>query len=261
MKPSIKLVALDMDGTLLDSSKQPPKDFTGWVRNHPQIQTVLASGRQYETLRRQFPELEDSLAFIADNGSFVFRKGEMIFSDEMNREGVLAFLKAMEALPQAHLILCGANSAYMLHGPEIVESNAHIYYKKLEFVEDLRDCLTKDCIGKIAVFVDDHRAEAVYRAFPAMDDAFKAMLSGDSWVDVSNKTVGKGAAVEHLQQTLGITPDNCMAFGDYLNDCELLASCTESYAMGNAHPDLKAMARYITDTNDNDGVMKILRRL
>lgn len=261
MNTEIKLVALDMDGTLLDSQKQPPKDFSQWVKLHPQIQTVLASGRQYETLRRQFPELEDSLAFIADNGSFVFRKGEMIFSDEMNHEGVLAFLKAMEALPEAHLILCGAVSAYMLHDSEIVESNAHIYYKKLQFVDDLRVCIQKDCIGKIAVFVDDHRAETVYHAFPEMDAAFKAMLSGDSWVDVSNKTVGKGAAVEHLQQTLGITPDNCMAFGDYLNDCELLASCTESYAMGNAHPELKAMAKHITDTNDNDGVMKVLRKL
>ena len=52
-----------------------------------------------------------------------------------------------------------------------------------------------------------------------------------------------------------------MAFGDYLNDYTLLQSCGESYAMANAHPDLKAIAKYVTASNDEDGVMKILRTL
>lgn len=52
-----------------------------------------------------------------------------------------------------------------------------------------------------------------------------------------------------------------MAFGDYLNDYDLLLSCGESYAMENAHPKLKEIAKYITASNDEDGVMKILRQI
>jgi hydroxymethylpyrimidine pyrophosphatase-like HAD family hydrolase len=52
-----------------------------------------------------------------------------------------------------------------------------------------------------------------------------------------------------------------MAFGDYLNDYELLLNCTESYCMENGHPKLKAIAKYTAPSNDEDGVMAILRRL
>ena len=95
----IKLVALDMDGTLLDSRKNPPADFEDWVCAHEEIAVVLASGRQYETLRRQFPGIRDRLSYIADNGAFVFHKGRMIYAREMNHEGVLQCLLAFEAIP------------------------------------------------------------------------------------------------------------------------------------------------------------------
>ena len=50
-----------------------------------------------------------------------------------------------------------------------------------------------------------------------------------------------------------------MAFGDYLNDCELLQAVGESYAMENAHPALKALARHIAPSNDENGVMRVVR--
>lgn len=257
----IKMVALDMDGTLLNSCKQPPVDFEDWVIAHPHIQTVLASGRQYETLRRQFPAIADRLAFIADNGSFVFRNGEMIFSDEMDHAGVLHCLQAMEGNPLCHVVLCGSKSAYMRPARQEVYDNCFQYYKKLQVTENLESVIADGCIGKIAVLVDDHRAEEVYRNLPPLHENFRVVLSGSEWLDVANKATGKGAAVEAMQRALGISRDECMAFGDYLNDCELLNAVTESYAMGNAHPALKAQARHLTDTNDNDGVMKVLRKL
>lgn len=257
----IKLVALDMDGTLLDSRKNPPADFESWVLSHPEILTVLASGRQYETLRRQFPAIADRLGYIADNGSFVFLKGENIFADEMNRQGVLEAISAFEAIPGCHLVLCGVRGAYMRPSRPDVEANCAVYYKKLTKTDDLCAAAKSDAIGKIAVLVDDHRAEAVYGMLPVLHPDFKVMLSGSEWLDVSNATVGKGAGVEVLQKRLGISREESMAFGDYLNDCELLDAVTESYAMGNAHPELKARARYITDTNNHDGVMKILRQI
>lgn len=60
MHSSIQLVALDMDGTLLNSSKQLPADFIDWVRNHPSIQTVISSGRQYYNLVSLFEPVKIS---------------------------------------------------------------------------------------------------------------------------------------------------------------------------------------------------------
>ncbi len=257
----IRLVALDMDGTLLNSRKQPPADFAQWVSTHPGITAVLASGRQYETLRRQFPDVWDKMGYIADNGSFVFYKGQMIFSNEMDHDGVRQCLQAFEAIGGCHVVLCGKESAFMRPDRDDAFSNISMYYKSLKVTPDPENEIEDGCIGKIAILVDDHRAEEVYGQLPPLHPDFKVMLSGTEWLDVSNATVGKGSGVEALQKALGITKDESMAFGDYLNDCELLAAVTESYAMGNAHPELKAQAKHIADTNDNDGVMKILRQL
>ncbi len=90
--------------------------------------------------------------------------------------------------------------------------------------------------------------------------SFPSSFPGEHWVDVMKPGVTKGGAMRGVQKKLGITPEECMAFGDYLNDCELLQSVGESYAMENAHPRLKEMARHIAPSNDEDGVMRVIRR-
>jgi len=62
-----------------------------------------------------------------------------------------------------------------------------------------------------------------------------------------------------LYARLHITKDEAMAFGDYLNDYELLENVTHSYAMANAHPKLKAIAAHIAPSNDEDGVMRVIK--
>lgn len=258
---NVKIVAVDMDGTLLDSEKNAPKDFESWVLAHPQIQMVLASGRQYATLKEMFPSIEEKTMYVADNGSCVFKQGEMIYCNEMAKENLRWCIEYFGSIPGLHLILCGARSAYMLHDSELVEANGHMYYHKLEFVESLYDCVGKDIIAKIAVFVEDYKAEEVYNTLSGIPEEIAAVLSGDSWIDVANRSVSKGSAMEAIQQALHVEKAQTMAFGDYLNDYDLLLSCGESYAMGNAHPKLKAIAKHVTASNDEDGVMKILRQI
>lgn len=258
---NVKLVAVDMDGTLLDSGKNAPEDFESWVLAHPEIQTVLASGRQYATLSDMFPSLSECLMYVADNGSFVFKQGEMIYSNAMSDEDIRWCIEYFGAMPGLHLILCGARAAYMKHASELVESNGHMYYHSLEFVENLENCIGKDIIAKIAIFIEEYRAEEVYDSLSGIPETIAPVLSGDSWIDVANKSVSKGSAMEAIQQSLGVSREESMAFGDYLNDYDLLLSCGESYAMENAHPKLKGIAKHVTASNDEDGVMKILRQI
>ncbi len=78
-KHLIKLVATDLDGTLLNSKKELPEDFSEWVYKHKEIKTVIASGRQYYNIKKLFPGMEDSLVFIADNGGLVFENNKIIY--------------------------------------------------------------------------------------------------------------------------------------------------------------------------------------
>ena len=73
--------------------------------------------------------------------------------------------------------------------------------------------------------------------------------------------VNKGNAIKAIQDKYGITPEQSMAFGDYFNDMEMLQNCTESYCMENGHPTIKATAKHIAQSNDDNGVMKVLNTL
>ena len=73
--------------------------------------------------------------------------------------------------------------------------------------------------------------------------------------------VNKGAAVRLLQESLGILPKETMVFGDQMNDIEMMNQAYYSFAVGNARPEVKAAARFQTDRNVEDGVLKVLRLL
>ena len=73
--------------------------------------------------------------------------------------------------------------------------------------------------------------------------------------------VNKGEAVKLLQESLNIKPEETMVFGDQLNDLEMMKQAYYSFAVGNARPEVKKAARFQTDTNVRDGVLKILKLL
>lgn len=258
---NIKLVALDMDGTLLDSNKRLPADFMNWVQNHPDIKTVIASGRQYYTLVKDFVPIKDELVYVAENGGFVFEKDKIIYSNEMGKEDICKCLERIEGLEGLTPIVCGAKSAYMNHAEESILREAEMYYTHLQIVEDLYEAALQDTIVKIAIFVERKKAEPAMKHFADIGEPLAAVLSGDSWIDISNQTVNKGIAVAAIQKRYGIHRKEAMAFGDYLNDVGLLENCEESYCMENGHPELKKLAKYVTASNDEDGVMKVLREL
>lgn len=254
----IRLVATDMDGTLLDSNKQLPPDFMAWVKAHPDIKTVIASGRQYATLAKDFVPIKDDLIYVAENGALVFEKGEILYSNEMQKEDIRKCLALIEGIEEATPIVCGARAAYMKGAKEHALREAKIYYTQLELVDNLYEAALQDQVVKIAIFLDKKAAEAALAHFACLDGHLAAVLSGDSWIDLSNSSVNKGVAVAAIQEKYGIDRKESMAFGDYLNDVGLLESCEESYCMENGHPDLKSLAKYVAASNDDHGVMKVL---
>lgn len=258
----IKLVATDMDGTLLNSKKEMPADFMDWVKAHQQIRTVIASGRQYFTLEADFMPVRDELIFVAENGSLVFDHGEIIYINEMTREDVCWCLDMLKEVPYANPICCGAKAAYMENPSKEAHENAAMYYKSLVVTDDMKEAIKADRIVKIAIYFNDFKAgEMVDRVVLPEDGHLQSVYSSVSWIDIANASVNKGEAIHSIQEKYDISPDESMAFGDFLNDYELLLACTESYCMANGHEELKKIAKHIAASNDEDGVMQVLRRL
>ncbi|MEE3392353.1 MAG: HAD family hydrolase [Lachnospiraceae bacterium] len=257
----IRLVALDLDGTLLDSRKKEPADFKDWVRSHKDIRTVIASGRQYSTLKDQFSDIKDDLVFIAENGGLVFYHDENIYSNFMRKETVVRYIRANKETHHGALILCGRKSAWMLHGDDVTEANGRMYYHELGFLSDLEECPELDNIVKLAFFFEAKDSASHLEELKLGETDLQYVLSGPEWIDVFNEDINKGTGIKIIQEKFGISYEESMAFGDYMNDYQMIQSVGESYAMENACDELKKAAAHVTASNDDDGVMKILRQL
>ena len=257
----IRLIAFDLDGTLLNTAKEYPKDFPDFVKAHPEILFVLASGRQYYTLKEQFDAVCPGLVYIAENGAAVFRNDELLYEDTMTCEDARSALDAASKIKGAWpYILCGLSSAYVNPADEFAMNEGVKYYARLKVEDDLRKFTDSDRICKLALFFRDKDAQRAYNELPQMAPGISGILSGDRWIDIGNRSVGKGNALRAIRELYGIRREECMCFGDYLNDMTLFEECGESYAMANAHEDLKRAAAHVTEyTNDEDGVMRTLR--
>jgi hypothetical protein len=263
--PDIRLVVVDMDGTLLDPDHRMPDGLGDLLDRLGErgIAFCPASGRQHATLVRQFEGLldPDGLVVIAENGSYVAAGGQEVSSVTIDRGVVDDVVRAVRGLAAqgvpAGAVVCGKRSAYVERDDPEFLAEAHRYYALLEQVDDL--LAVEDEVLKIAVY---DAGSAVERTAPALErfsSTQQVVVSGRHWVDVMDPAVHKGVAVRALQERLGVTPEQTMAFGDYLNDLELLDAARWSFAMTNAHPAVCARARYLAPSNADDGVVRTIR--
>jgi len=260
----IRLIAADMDGTLLDSEKRLPKEFPEIVRRLKEkgVRFVIASGRQAATLMSDMGELADELTYIAENGAVIAEGGRQLYVDPMDPKDVRRILEETKDLPGIHAVLCCADRAVIgASAPEEFCRNVKMYYESTEIVPDLLHAL--DTVGGVCKIAFYDEGDAEHHEYPILKrlfaDKLPVILSGYNWVDLMKPGVHKGGAMKRLQELMGVPREECMAFGDYLNDKEMLEAVRASYAMGNALEEVKAVARYVAPTNDENGVMRVIK--
>ena len=136
-----------------------------------------------------------------------------------------------------------------------------MYYHKLNVVDDVRNYVNDDVI-KLALFTrgdPEEVAETVLK--DATGDDLAVVVSGTQSIDVIHQDINKGIGLQELATKVGVPLSQTLAFGDYLNDTELLAAAGTSYAMANGHPQLKAAADHIAPANEENGVVRVLQQL
>ncbi|MGN8245908.1 HAD-IIB family hydrolase [Cellulomonas soli] len=256
--PDVRLIAVDMDGSLLDEHDRI--DASLWPLldelDRRGIAFCPASGRQYANLRGRFER--DDLVYIAENGAYVVRDGQRVSSDGIDLGTMRALVEAVRRHAvlggDVGVVVCGARSAYVERTDEAFLDQACTYYARLETVEDLT--LVDDEILKVAVYDFGSAQDGVAHTLRPFEGAHRVVISGAHWVDVMSLTADKGAALRQVQAELGIGPEHTMAFGDYLNDLGLLAAADWSFAMDNAHPQVRERARFVAPANTVNGVVR-----
>lgn len=264
MKGKIKLIVSDMDGTLLNDRHELHPDFFEVYQKlkNQNILFVPASGRQYYSLLHYFDSIRKDIAFIAENGSYVTYRDELLFSDELDPEKIKNIIQITRQIPDANLVICGVKNAYVESINDDFKNLFAQFYYQNQLVEDLTTILDQDTIIKIAIHHPISSEEFIYpnlKQFEAKN--LKVVVSGQYWVDIMNENTNKGVALKNLQTQLNIKPEETLVFGDYLNDVEMLQHANYSYAMQNAHPQVKEVAKYEAKSNNDFGVMEVLREL
>lgn len=264
----IRYIFCDMDGTLLTDDNRLPEGFDAMMAELRRrgVTFCPASGRQYFSLLDTFPAYKDSFIFFAENGTNVIRQGEEIYSDCIGEEIARTILNDVYAKrPETFCVFCGKKDAYALSAQNDAANRAelHKYYTHATYLDTDRFEPIDDQPVKISLYDSTgHSAETVYPLVKKYADVpLHVVLSSDYWVDIMSPTANKGAAIQAFQKQYGVSPDECAAFGDYLNDTEMLGAVTYSFAMANAHPEIQKLAKYQTASNNEQGVLKGIQRL
>jgi hydroxymethylpyrimidine pyrophosphatase-like HAD family hydrolase len=115
-----------------------------------------------------------------------------------------------------------------------------------------------DEVLKLAIYDFGSAETGAAAALARFDGPVRVLVSGEHWVDVMSPSADKGHALQAAQRALGVTREQTMAFGDYLNDLGLLQASAWSFAMDNAHPQVRAEARYVAPGNNANGVVRTI---
>ena len=263
----IKLIITDMDGTLLNNNHEIDEEFWPLLERlkEKNILFAVASGRPYYNLAKKFENVKENMLFIAENGSLVISKENELFSSIISISDIKKIKDICKKISRIVPIYCAKDFAYIekqyfVENKELINDEVAKYYNNMKIVEDIEEVDEK--FIKVAICDSLGSETNSYPILKEYESIFQIVLSGKIWADISKLGTNKGVAIKEIQDKLNISYDETMAFGDYLNDLEMMKHCKYSYAMKNAHKDLIEVANFTTkEDNDNLGVINTIKEM
>ncbi|CNB19587.1 Cof-type HAD-IIB family hydrolase [Yersinia intermedia] len=258
---SIKIIAVDMDGTFLND--QMSFDRARFSTQYSQlkengIKFVVASGNQYYQLISFFPDIANEIAFVAENGAYVSNENTEIFCGAISAEKGNKVLKTLLPIPYLDVIVCGKNSAYMLRSSDdYFYTTMSKYYHRLKIIDDFEQVtepafkfaisLPNEKLADFMIFIEQELAGIV-----------TPVSSGHGSVDLIIPGIHKANGIKLLQKMWNVTDQEVVTFGDGGNDIEMLQYAGFGYAMANAPDNIKQIAKYQAESNNDSGVLNII---
>ena len=259
----IKLVVSDVDGTLVPdgSSEVNPQLFQVFLKLREKgIQVAIASGRSWASIERAFEPVKHKIFYISNNGAYLGCCGRSLFVTSIDRGLLEELIQAGRRYPDLAMTFAGENGDYVEEGHEkLYRWLTESYRFKVTKVKDLLE-IQEPCL-KLSFYKEEGIEKAGQELYEQFKDRLKITIAGDMWMDCMDTRVNKGQAVKCLQESLGILPEETVAFGDQLNDLEMLDRAYYSFAVANAREEVRKAARFQADANVKDGVLKVLRQL
>lgn len=271
----VRLIALDMDGTLLlsDHWTIPDRNVQAIRRAHEAgIRVVISTGRMVEDASDFIRRYDLPCMIIAANGARAstgpMPEGEWIYRCSLKPEDAH---KALDILMPTGLMINGFEDGYVHSVGGKEGSKYHLVSRGL--IQDrygeqtIRQAADRGILKLFAMGdgfagdLYDPRVEPARRAVEAELSHLQICSSGPGNVEITSADAGKGKALERVAAMLGLCREQVMAVGDAGNDMNMLEYAYHSVSMGNAVPEVLAACRYTTGTNDECGVAQIIEQV
>lgn len=258
----IKLIATDMDHTLLDDDSNLPRNFEEVLKTlkDNNIHMVLASGRTLFSIKKKAVNFIDDLSFVSDNGAIVEHNGEILYKSVFSKLDVETVTKVFRTCIETSIIASGIDCAYVELGDPIHEQYLEEYYPGFIIVDDLT-AVDVDFVKITACSLNHTVSNFNEIVKKSLDGHFNAVTAGAVWIDVMHSNVNKGVGIKHLLNALNIDATDIITFGDYHNDIQMLELAGRSYAVANAHADVKGVVTEVIESNNENAVMNQIQIL
>ena len=246
----IKLVASDLDGTLLLNKAQSlPEEIFPLIRQLQEmgIIFVAASGRQYPNMRKLFAPVASEISYISENGALAVDHGEVLYQDSFDRELANEIISAIMEKKDAEFTCSAKDYHYLM--PKTKKFHDHMLYEvknECRFVKSL-DEMT-DPIMKLAVFEPCGLTEESVKYWTGrFGKDCVVVTSGNEWIDFIPFGTNKAKGIIEYQKRYHISPEECLTFGDEYNDIEMLKAVKYGFAMAHSKEGVRAAASYVTE--------------
>lgn len=261
---SVKLIAVDMDGTFLDDSKNYNRArFTAQYQQMKEqgIRFVVASGNQYYQLISFFPDIVSEISFVADNGGWVVSEDEDLFNGELTKQQFNSVMDHLLTLPHVDIIACGKHYGYTLKSyDDEFKELAAMYYHRLKMVDNFSNI--DDVFFKFALNLPDEMLEETMDSLTALFEGIVVpVTSGHGSIDLIIPGIHKANGLRILQEKWGIKDCEVVTFGDGGNDIEMLRQAGFGFAMDNAPDKIKQIAPFLAPHNNQEGVLDVIDKI
>lgn len=259
---AVKLIAFDMDGTLLDENGQvPPETFDLILALRERgVRFVASSGRRYDRLCDFFSPVKDRMDFVASNGAQVFADGVQIDREVYSHLAIRRLAKTVAMFPNMHLALFDRTKSYLLDDEDKFVREVDKDLPNVERIYELPS--PQVSIIKASIFCDDGNVmDNAYVLQRELGGLFTFAPSGSSYIDAMQPGISKASGIAQVMEYHGIDASEVMAFGDAMNDYEIIRFVGTGCAMANGRPALRAVADRVIGSNIEHAVQSEMRRV
>lgn len=256
----MKMFVFDLDGTLLDSNRCMPSENMSYLNKlkNEGYKVVIATGR---TLLSAYSRLNGDIVnyIISDTGAKIYDvdKKKFIYNNFISKKMLNNLLELYNNTILDFYVCSGGK--YYKYSP-LLNEDENIYNDKQKFLSDI------DEVDHMGIdFKNNEDVSKMYNYIVNNYEDLECFIMQDSfdnirWLEILPKGASKYNAISMLANTLNIPNEEIMAFGDSLNDVDMLSNCGCGVAMANALDTVKKAANYITLKNNEElGVIQFLR--